>query len=404
MRSAYEAFRHLCKRSAGHANMKRPVVAVVTDYLPPATRGGAMRALNAMLEALCNDVEFHIITRDHDALTGELFDVAGVGRWVEAGAIRVLRLPRESLTVETITQAIVALRPDMIYANSLFSRLTQRVLWARWRGRIKGILLVIAPEGELDAGALAIKPWRKRIWLELARRTGLIAGVLWKAANQLEAAAIGQSVPSAIATILPYLPARTPVPGNHNRKVAGMLRLLFLSRISRKKNLGFLLELLRTVSARTELTIVGPVEDEAHWAECRAIIGSLPSTVSVVYAGPCQPEAVWSYYQNADAFVLPTLGENYGYVIEDALRAGCPPVISDRTPWQAIADGGAGFVLPLEAGRWTEVLTYLAAMDETQHSGLRQRAVDVLSSKDTGTGLAEAYVELFRGKHPGLLS
>ena len=381
--------------------MTRPVVAVITDYLPPATRGGAMRALVAMLDTLSNEVEFLVITRDHDALTGDPLHVAGAGRWVEEGALNVLRLSREALTVRSVVEAIATIRPDIIFANSLFSRLTQRVLWARWRGQIRASPLVIAPEGELVAGALAIKPWRKRIWLDLARRTGLVDGLRWKAANQMEANAISIALPGAKTVILPYLPTQTPVPGRHDPKVAGTLRLLFLSRISPMKNLGFLLKLLQGMSARIDLTIVGPVEDEAHWAECRSLIAAMPSTISVNYAGPCAPGAVWPYYQAADAFVLPTLGENYGYVIEDALRAGCPPVISNRTPWQRVGESSAGFVLPLDAGRWSEVLARLAGMDETQHSNLRQRSMDLLASQDSGTDLVNAYFVLFAGKFAG---
>jgi glycosyltransferase involved in cell wall biosynthesis len=37
-----------------------------------------------------------------------------------------------------------------------------------------------------------------------------------------------------------------------------------------------------------------------------------------------------------DFFVLPTIGENFGYVFLEALAAGCPLITSDRTPWTTL--------------------------------------------------------------------
>ena len=49
-----------------------------------------------------------------------------------------------------------------------------------------------------------------------------------------------------------------------------------------------------------------------------------------------------------DAFILPTLSENYGYAIEEALLCGCPVIISrGTTPWDDI-DGKGGAALELE--------------------------------------------------------
>jgi glycosyltransferase involved in cell wall biosynthesis len=45
---------------------------------------------------------------------------------------------------------------------------------------------------------------------------------------------------------------------------------------------------------------------------------------------------------------LPSLGENFGHVIVEALSAGCPILISDRTPWRGLAERGVGWDLPLE--------------------------------------------------------
>jgi glycosyltransferase involved in cell wall biosynthesis len=46
--------------------------------------------------------------------------------------------------------------------------------------------------------------------------------------------------------------------------------------------------------------------------------------------------------------LLPTLGENFGHSIIEALSAGLPVIISNRTPWKNLMVEGVGADLPLE--------------------------------------------------------
>ena len=55
--------------------------------------------------------------------------------------------------------------------------------------------------------------------------------------------------------------------------------------------------------------------------------------------------------QASHLFALLTLGENFGHAIGEALRAGCPVLISDQTPWTDVVATGAGVVLDEPARR-----------------------------------------------------
>ncbi len=72
-------------------------------------------------------------------------------------------------------------------------------------------------------------------------------------------------------------------------------------------------------------------------------------------------------------FLLPTLGENFGHVFLEALAAGCPLIISDRTPWLNLEEKQIGWDLPLEKPeKWNEVINYCIALggeDYTKMSG-----------------------------------
>ncbi|KEF34226.1 hypothetical protein RDMS_08205 [Deinococcus sp. RL] len=67
------------------------------------------------------------------------------------------------------------------------------------------------------------------------------------------------------------------------------------------------------------------------------------------YRGVAEHQRVREIFSSYDVFLFPTLGENYGHVIWEALAAGCPVVVSDQTSWQDFKAAGVGDVLPLSA-------------------------------------------------------
>ena len=50
----------------------------------------------------------------------------------------------------------------------------------------------------------------------------------------------------------------------------------------------------------------------------------------------------------SDVFLFPTMAENYGHVIFEALAGGCVPVISDKTPWTGEKMEGCGETVKLD--------------------------------------------------------
>ena len=66
------------------------------------------------------------------------------------------------------------------------------------------------------------------------------------------------------------------------------------------------------------------------------------------YMGIVKHERVGEVFAEHDLFLLPSLGENYSHVTCEALSAGCPVLISDRTPWRNLQQKGVGWDVPLK--------------------------------------------------------
>jgi glycosyltransferase involved in cell wall biosynthesis len=100
----------------------------------------------------------------------------------------------------------------------------------------------------------------------------------------------------------------------------------------------------------------------------------MPSNITVDLAGAVPHEQVRQTLLAHDVFLLPTLGENFGHVIAEALQAGCPVVVSDRTPWRGLQDLGVGWDLPLgDLRAFTRVLQHCADMAPDEFDRFRKR-------------------------------
>ena len=76
-----------------------------------------------------------------------------------------------------------------------------------------------------------------------------------------------------------------------------------------------------------------------------------------------------------DLFFLPTLGENFGHVILEALYAGCPVLISDQTPWRDLEEKGIGWDLALSKPEmFQDVLQRCVDMNNEEYVKWSERA------------------------------
>jgi glycosyltransferase involved in cell wall biosynthesis len=95
--------------------------------------------------------------------------------------------------------------------------------------------------------------------------------------------------------------------------------------------------------------------------------------------------------------LLPTLGENYSHVICEALSAGCPVLISDRTPWRNLQDKGVGWDIPLEEEeRFRAVLQQCVDADGDWYATLVDRAAEYGKMAASDPAIIEENRRMFR--------
>jgi glycosyltransferase involved in cell wall biosynthesis len=203
---------------------------------------------------------------------------------------------------------------------------------------------VVSPRGMLAPAALAFSRAQKQVFWAMLQGPAIRGAACIHATCEQEYAEIREfGLVNPVAIIangidVPELPARPTARPVTERVV------LSLGRIHPKKDLSRLVHAWSKVEAGHpgwRLKIVGPPE-RGHDDELRALVAALGlGRVSV--GGPIYGDAKTNAYRDADLFVLPTLNENFGLTVAEALAAGTPVISTKGAPWSGLEIEGCGW-------------------------------------------------------------
>lgn len=338
------------------ATKKLRVLTFLNYYLPGYKAGGPLRTIANMVDHLGDEFDFCIVTRDRDE--GDLVAYPGIvpDVWVSVGKAKVLYLSPQSQSLRFLYDLIGQTTHDVLYLNSFFdgSYTVRPLLARRMLTKSQRKPLIVAPRGEFSAAAFRLKGLKKTTYLWLSKLAGMYSDAYFQASSNFEAQDIVRvlgvcSQRIKIAIDLPQKFVQTPVPSTATAGRADGISIIFLSRISPMKNLDFALRILQQAKCNIRFDIFGPISDPGYWGQCQALIDTMPKSVVVRYCGCVSPPEVQQTFAAYDLFLFPTRGENYGHVIAEALSAGTPVLISDRTPWRNLEADGLGWDIPTES-------------------------------------------------------
>lgn len=371
--------------------VNRPCILILVKHYEPAFRlGGPIRSVVNLVAALHKEFEFKIVCLDRDFRETRPLDGIEEGVWLTRNGVQVCYLDVGLLRPFKLIKAIRSIDYDMVYLNSFFEPLFSTLPALLMKiPLLKRRPIVMAPRGEFSPGAMALKSFKKRLFMRFQSLAGLYADAYWQATSELEAADIRGALGGKVRLqMAPNLSTKDlTIQQKRVEKQAGRLRIAFLSRISPKKNLLALIHAAGHLRGSVNLDIWGPIDDAEYWRQCQKEMALLPDNVVATYRGESRHESVPGVLGGADVFALPTLGENYGHVIHEALSAGCPIVISDKTPWRNLADAGVGFDVSLEnIDHFVRSLQTFIDMDASEYGGYAERCRNFAirrSCKDT---------------------
>lgn len=355
------------------------VVVVMDHFLPGEQAGGPITTIKNLLSGDASN-EFLIVTSNRD-LDGTLYVDVLVGEVQGVAGCAVLYV--SDLTPRSIVRACRRFGARVVYLNSFFSPVSVSFLSAKRLGYWSEGSVALAPRGEFSIGAMRHHFLRKRMYLRMFKFANIGREIdFYHSSTDVEAAELrtwlgGVDVQVAEDPIVVH--SRDLALGaSLSREGEGREdRIVFVSRIVPKKNLLGALEIVGGLPGPFLFRIFGFIEDDAYFRECMDWAkANLNGDQVVEYGGPLARELVSQVFADSDVFLFPTQGENFGHVIPEALAAGCPVVVSDRTPWFDFGSEGVGSVVPFGAtAEFAEAVSAILSLTGAARSEMRERCL-----------------------------
>lgn len=321
------------------------ILIVMSGFFPGQKYGGPPVSVDNFC-TLMNEYDCYIVTHNHDM--GEITPYSNVDAgWNNRGNCKVLYLSDKEYGYKKYEEIIKEIHPDIIYLQGLFQSC---VIPCLSLAKKYNISVLLAPRGELCVGAFK-KKYKKLPYIAFLKTFGLLKNVRFQSTSDEETDGIMKYLSAPKERIyalsnIPSMPSRREVESD---KKPGEARFIFLSRIVPKKNLLSAIGYMAEVKGNVQFDIYGALEDMAYWGECQQKISQLPKNIKVEYKGLVNHDQVHDTFRKYDAFLFPTLSENYGHVIVEALMVGCPIIISDQTPWSDVSAVNGSWSIPLDS-------------------------------------------------------
>jgi len=156
-------------------------------------------------------------------------------------------------------------------------------------------------------------------------------------------------------------------------ELSGRRRLLYVGRVSKDKNLDFLLEVYRKVRQRHPDICLSIAGAGPYLGELKMACRDLPE---VAFLGRVDYGELPSVYNSHDLFVFPSLSDTFGMVVLEAQACGVPALVADiGGPKEIVVDGETGYVLSSESPEaWVDRLDGLLCDLEGEDSDCRRLA------------------------------
>jgi glycosyltransferase involved in cell wall biosynthesis len=234
-----------------------------------------------------------------------------------------------------------------------------------------GIPLIAQPCGMLQRWSMQQKSLKKRL-----------AWALYQRALVHHAAAIITTSADEHAETQPWLRAGQPVveiPHGVDMSMPDpapprLRRAVFLGRLHPKKQVDLLIRLWLTLRpAGWQLVIAGSGETQ-YEQHLRALVAAGGPAAAIHFAGPVLGRDKQQLLASSQLFLQPSLQENFGLAVAEALTCGLPALTTRDMPWTQLPTLGAGWSVGSDTDSIEAALRQALALDAPTLAAMGARA------------------------------
>lgn len=375
--------------------MMKKVVFAFSCYLPAKKYGGPLKSVYNLVESTSDEFDYYLISLDHDFQEIKKLPGTKPG-WNKVGQANVMYLNEKDFSFDKIKSLMEECKAQLVYLCSVYYY--QFNFPAVKVARELNIPVLLAPRSDLLPNCVHHKYAKKFVYLSALKIMPIYKGIYYHSTSDEETESILKWMNTDRKHII-QMPNIASCALNIERrhKKQGELQMVYIGRIHPRKNFMYTLEVLKQVNGKVSLDVYGSMEDSEYWKQCEEVIATLDEDKSVKYCGVLSPLEVQQKYYEYDALFFPTLNENYGHVIVEAIISGCVCVISKgTTPWDDY-DHNGGYCIDLKDIRGFVVrIEELVNMDARTYARLSLANLKYAKNKFNNDLLCKRYKDEFK--------
>jgi glycosyltransferase involved in cell wall biosynthesis len=371
------------------------IMIFVKGYSPAKNFGGPPISVENIVNLLSDKFQFFIVTSNYDRETGSAIKEIPLG-WVDHNNARVIYLSKDKEKYHVFRKLIEEVEPNLLYVNTFFDYLT--ILPLLELGKRLCVPVLIGVRGQLCKNALKMGLIKKKIYILIFRFYFRKCKFIFHATSEEEISQLESELkvdPRMIlsADNIPTLSKEAIV---SRIKMAGQIKIVYISRIHRKKNIIFSLELIKKLKGRVVFDLYGNINDLDYMNEINNFISTLPSNIVAKYKGVVDHDSVHETFMKYDVFLFPTLTENYGHAIAESILSFTPVITSDQTPWADMIKYNVGWAISLNNQQeYIDVLQMIIDMDDFQYHAHFSQFKEYIEERFNLEELRSKYIDMF---------
>ncbi len=377
----------------------KKILIVAASYKPAWIYGGPTYCISALCETLsAQGYDVHVITTNANG-KADFANKNGSVTIIDGIPVTYYkRITGDHTSVSPAhTRALMNIvrEFDIVHIQGWWNWVSIMALQVcRWYG----VPYVLTPHGSLSdytfrvSSGLSLKLWLHKLLFKKQLHQTLLHVTSSEERNRLS-----QALPKAQTIDLPNMLSFPDLLKRRESKDI-KLKIVFLGRINKVKNLELLIRSLLQVSFPFDLNIIG--EGDPVYIATLKVIAS--NHQDIRFTGPLSGDQKFQALADADILALMSHTENFGNVVIEALSQGTAVMISHHVGTaHFVQTFGLGYVIPADMDACVNILEKINA-DRTILENIRMRSPTIIASEFNPECLAQQYVELLYSRvNPG---
>lgn len=175
--------------------------------------------------------------------------------------------------------------------------------------------------------------------------------------------------------------------------------LLFISRIHPLKGLELLLEVVAKMKIKFAksnwLLVIAGIDEDSHEEHLMKQVKFYEIEDIVQFVGPVFDEEKILMYDISSTFILPSINENFGIVVVEALARGIPVITTRNTPWEDLEHNNCGWWIDRTENEMSKTINKLISTDAGELLSMGKSGKLLVKNEYLWSSIAKQSINLY---------